>query len=80
MEDGVDAEAGAGDGGSVGEVGIEEVDLFWDVGEVAGGEVVEAADFYSLATGVVAALDEGVGEVGADEASDAGDEVGGQIL
>jgi hypothetical protein len=26
----------------------------------------------------VTALDEGVGEVGADEASDAGDEVGGQ--
>jgi hypothetical protein len=78
VEDGVDAEAGFGDGGCVGEVGLDEVDGGGDVAQVAGGEVVEAADVDLVAARVFAAGEKGVGEVRSEEAGDAGDEVGSQ--
>ena len=77
VEDGVDAFAGFREGFRVAEVGGVDLDFAGDGREVcagAGVEVVEAADF------VLAAVDEGLGEVGADEAGDAGDEEGGQRI
>ena len=75
VEDGVDACAGFGKLVRVTKVSGVDFDVAGDFGQVgagAGGEVVEPADLV-LASGY-----EGMGEVRADEAGDAGDEDGGQ--
>jgi hypothetical protein len=77
VEDGVDAAAGAGEGGRVGEIGFEEVDAGGYVGERAGGEIVETTDDNSRAREVMASGKERLREMGADETRDAGDEVSG---
>ena len=68
MQDGVDADAGAGNGWCVGEIGLDEVDGCGDVAELAGGEVVETTD-------VFAASEQSFRKVRADEARGAGDEI-----
>ena len=65
---------GAGDGAlgevEVRDVALDELGARLDVAQVAGGQVVDDAD-------ALAAGEQGLGEVGADEAGSAGDDVQG---
>jgi len=72
VQDSVDANAGGRDGCCVGQVSFDEIDGGGDVLALAGRKIIQPTD-------VVSARQKRVGKMRADEARDAGDEIGSQL-